>query len=406
MREGEGALQSISRGAVDILPAGALEGRLALGRPLRVKAGFDPTAPDLHLGHTVLIHKLRQFQDLGHEILFLIGDFTGMIGDPSGKNVTRKALTRDEVLRNARTYEEQIFKILHPERTQVVFNSSWMDSLSAADMIQLAAKYTVARMLERDDFHQRYTANQAIAIHEFLYPLVQGYDSVALKADIELGGTDQKFNLLVGRELQKAYGQLPQVIMTMPILEGLDGVQKMSKSLGNYVGVRESPDEMFGKLMSISDELMWRYMELLSFRPSHEIEKLREAVRQGGNPRDVKYSLAEEIVERFHDRHAAVRAREEFIARFRRKAVPDELQEIIVAAPSEGLPIGNLLKEAGLVASTSEAMRLLKQRAVRIDGECIENRALYIAPGSVHVYKVGKRRIARIKLAQKVKSQQ
>lgn len=406
MRNGEHALQSVSRGAVDILPAGELEARLALGRPLRVKAGFDPTAPDLHLGHTVLIHKLRQFQDLGHEVLFLIGDFTGIIGDPSGKNATRKALTRDEVLRNARTYEEQIFKILHPELTQVVFNSSWMDRLSAADMIQLAAHYTVARMLERDDFHHRYTSNQAIAIHEFLYPLVQGYDSVALKADIELGGTDQKFNLLVGRELQKAYGQLPQVIMTMPILEGLDGVQKMSKSLGNYVGIRESPDEMFGKLMSISDELMWRYLDLLSFRPPHEIEGLREAVRQGHNPRDVKYLLAEELVERFHDRRAAVCAREEFIARFRGRAIPSELPEIMVAAPSEGLPIGNLLKEAGLVSSTSEAMRLVKQRAVHIDGECIEDRALCVASGSVHIYKVGKRRIARVRLIQKAKSEQ
>ncbi|MDN5870753.1 MAG: tyrosine--tRNA ligase [Nitrococcus sp.] len=398
MRDGEEALRRLRRGAVDILPVGGLEERLALGRALRVKAGFDPTAPDLHLGHAVLIHKLRQFQDLGHEVLFLIGDFTGMIGDPSGKNATRRALTRDEVRHNARTYEEQIFRILHPELTQVVFNSIWMDKLSAADTVQLAAKYTVARMLERDDFHQRYMANQAIAIHELLYPLVQGYDSVALKADVELGGTDQKFNLLVGRELQKAYGQAPQIIMTLPILEGLAGIQKMSKSLDNYVGIRESPDEMFGKLMSISDELMWRYMELLSFRALDEIEQLREAVRQGQNPRDVKYSLAEEIVERFHDRQAAVRAREEFIARFRRGAMPKELEEIMVAAPSDGLLIGNLLKEAGLVASTSEAMRLLKQRAVHIDGECIEDRALCVAAGSAHIYRVGKRRIARIKV--------
>ncbi|MDN5848897.1 MAG: tyrosine--tRNA ligase [Nitrococcus sp.] len=405
MRVGEEALRRVRCGAVDILPAGGLEERLALSRPLRVKAGFDPTAPDLHLGHTVLIHKLRQFQDLGHEVLFLIGDFTGMIGDPSGKNATRRALTRDEILHNARTYEEQIFKILHPELTQVVFNSSWMDKLSAADLVQLAAKYTVARMLERDDFHQRYMANQAIAIHEFLYPLVQGYDSVALKADVELGGTDQKFNLLVGRELQKAYGQVPQVIMTMPILEGLDGVQKMSKSLDNYVGIRESPDEMFGKLMSISDELMWRYMELLSFRALDEIERLREAVRQGQNPRDVKYSLAEEVVEQFHDRQAAACAREEFIARFRRGSTPTELQEIMVAAPSDGMLIGNLLKEAGLVASTSEAMRLLKQRAVHIDGECIEDRALCVAPGSAHIYKIGKRRIARVKVVHKVDAQ-
>lgn len=403
MSNSKEALESISRGTVDILPIGELEQRLALGRPLRVKAGFDPTAPDLHLGHTVLIHKLRQFQELGHEVLFLIGDFTGMIGDPSGKNATRKALTRDEVLHNARTYKEQIFKILRPERTRVVFNSSWMDKLSAVDMVHLAAKYTVARMLERDDFQQRHAANQPIAIHEFLYPLIQGYDSVALSADVELGGTDQKFNLLVGRELQKAYGQLPQIIMTMPILEGLDGVQKMSKSLNNYVGIQESPDEMFGKLMSISDDLMWRYLELLSVRPSSEIERLRDAVRQGGNPRDVKYALAGEIVERFHDHQAAVRAREEFIARFRRGATPSDLQEIIVAAPGDGLPIGNLLKEAGLVSSTSEAMRLVKQRAVRIDGECIEDHALWVAPGSAHIYKVGKRRIARVKVVQGAK---
>ncbi len=406
MMDCEEAMPSICRGAVDILPTGELEARLALGRPLRIKAGFDPTAPDLHLGHTVLIHKLRQFQDLGHEVLFLIGDFTGMIGDPSGKSATRKVLTRDEVLSNARTYEEQIFKILKPDRTQVVFNSSWMNSFSAADMIQLAAQYTVARMLERDDFRQRYLTNQAIAIHEFLYPLVQGYDSVALKADIELGGTDQKFNLLVGRELQKAYGQRPQIIMTLPILEGLDGVQKMSKSLGNYVGIRESPDEIFGKLMSISDELMWRYMELLSFRSPLEIERLASVVQQGGNPRDVKYLLAEEIVGRFHGLHAAKQARDEFIARFQRGATPKEVPEVMVEAPGDGMPIGNLLKEAGLVPSTSEAMRLMKQRAVRIDDECIENRTLCIAPGTVHTYKVGKRRVARVKVVQKAKSQQ
>lgn len=405
MRDCEEPMQKISRGAVDILPTGELEARLALDRPLRVKAGFDPTAPDLHLGHTVLIHKLRQFQDQGHEVLFLIGDFTGMIGDPSGKSATRKPLTREEILRNARTYEEQIFKILQPERTQVVFNSSWMDRLSAADMIQLAAKYTVARMLERDDFSQRYSNGQAIAIHEFLYPLVQGYDSVALKADIEIGGTDQKFNLLVGRELQKAYGQRPQVIMTMPILEGLDGVQKMSKSLGNYVGIREAPEEIFGKLMSISDELMWRYMELLSFRPLHEIERLREAVRHGHNPRDVKYLLAEELVERFHGRSAAVRAREGFIARFQKRAVPEELEEITITVPGDGMQIGTLLKQAGLVSSTSEAMRLLKQCAVRVDGESIEDRALLVAAGSAHVFKVGKRRIARVRLVQQATSE-
>lgn len=405
MKDSEEALQLITRGAVDILPAGELQARLALNRPLRVKAGFDPTAPDLHLGHTVLIHKLRQFQDLGHEVAFLIGDFTGMIGDPSGKSATRKPLTREEILRNARTYEEQIFKILQPERTRVVFNSEWMDGLSAADMIQLAAKCTVARMLERDDFSQRYRNGQAIAVHEFLYPLVQGYDSVALQADIEIGGTDQKFNLLVGRELQKAYGQLPQIIMTMPILEGLDGVQKMSKSLGNYVGIREAPEEIFGKLMSISDELMWRYMELLSIRSSQQIGQLREAVAQGQNPMDVKYSLAEELVERFHGRSAAERAREGFIAQFQKRAIPEELKEITLTVPEDGMPIGTLLKHAGLVSSTSEAMRLMKQRAVRVDGECIEDRVRVVAPGSAHVYKVGKRRIARVRLVQKPKSQ-
>lgn len=404
MSDSKETLLNISRGAVDILPHGELEERLALGRSMRVKAGFDPTAPDLHLGHAVLIQKLRQFQDLGHEVLFLIGDFTGMIGDPSGKDATRRPLTRDEVLQNARTYEEQIFRILHPELTRVVFNSHWMDKLSAVDMVQLAAKHTVARMLEREDFHQRYTANQAIAIHEFLYPLIQGYDSVALEAGVELGGTDQKFNLLVGRELQKAYGQLPQLIVTMPILEGLDGVQKMSKSLDNYVGFREPPGEMFGKLMSISDELMWRYIELLSARSVREIERLHEAVGQGYNPRDVKYSLAEEIVGRFHDHQAAAHARAEFIARFRERTMPEELEEITVAAHEEGLPIGNLLKEAGLVSSSSEAIRLIKQRAVRLDGERIEDRALCLTPGSEHVYKVGKRRIARVKVVQRAKS--
>ena len=320
-------MELIKRGADEILREEELLGRLKEGRPLRVKAGFDPTAPDLHLGHTVLINKLRQFQDIGHEVMFLIGDFTGMIGDPTGKNVTRKPLTRDEVIENARTYEQQIYKILDPEKTLVMFNSSWMGEMSAADLIQLAAKHTVARMLERDDFNKRYTAGQPIAIHEFLYPLVQGYDSVAMKADIELGGTDQKFNLLVGRHLQEVYGQKPQCVLTMPILEGLDGVQKMSKSLNNYIGVHESPDEMFGKIMSISDELMWRYFELLSFRPWGEIENLRKQVDVGMNPRDAKFQLADEIISRFHDRTAAKRAQENFIARFQKGDLPEEMPE-------------------------------------------------------------------------------
>jgi tyrosyl-tRNA synthetase len=394
------AFAIIKRGTDEILVEDALRHKLEKGRPLRVKAGFDPTAPDLHLGHTVLINKLRQFQELGHEVLFLIGDFTGMIGDPTGKNVTRKPLSRDEVLDNARTYEEQIFRMLDPERTLVVFNSSWMGEMRAADLVALAAKHTVARMLERDDFSKRFASGQAIAIHEFLYPLVQGYDSVALKADVELGGTDQKFNLLVGRQLQQAYGQEPQVVITMPILEGLDGVQKMSKSLGNYIGITDPPDEMFGKLMSISDELMWRYFELLSARPMSEIEAWRRAVLEGENPRDVKFRLAEELVARFHDASSAQCAREAFIARFQRGALPDELPELDVATNSgEALAIGNLLKEAGMVKSTSEALRLISQGAVRVDGVRIEDRALAIARGETHVYQVGKRRVARIRLS-------
>ncbi len=390
------AMKIIGRGAEEILLEEELLKKLQRGRPLRVKAGFDPTAPDLHLGHTVLINKLRQFQELGHEVLFLIGDFTGMIGDPTGKNVTRKPLTREEVLENARTYEEQIFKILDPERTLVVFNSSWMGEMSAADLIQLAARHTVARMLERDDFSKRYRSGQPIAVHEFLYPLVQGYDSVALKADVELGGTDQKFNLLVGRQLQEAYGQEPQVVLTMPILEGLDGVQKMSKSLNNYVGISDPPDEMFGKIMSISDDLMWRYFELLSFRPMSEIDALRSEVEAGRNPRDAKVELAEELVARFHDQAAARRANENFVARFRKGAIPDEMPEFTLAAGAEGLPIANLLKEAGLVASTSEAMRMIKQGAVKIDGERVETRDLRCQAGTRRVYQVGKRRFARV----------
>ncbi|NOY63451.1 MAG: tyrosine--tRNA ligase [Gammaproteobacteria bacterium] len=390
------ALALIQRGAEEVLLLDELKEKLDSGRPLRIKAGFDPTAPDLHLGHTVLLNKLRQFQELGHEAIFLIGDFTGMIGDPTGKNITRQPLTRDEVIANARSYEEQIYKILDPEKTRIAFNSQWMDELGSAGMIQLAARHTVARMLERDDFSKRYKGGQPIAIHEFLYPLVQGYDSVALQADVELGGTDQKFNLLMGRELQKDYGQSPQVILTMPLLEGTGGVQKMSKSLNNYVGINESPTEMFGKLMSISDELMWRYFELLSFRPMSEIDSWKQAVEQGENPRDIKFRLAEEIIERFHNREAAVAAREAFIARFQKGAMPDEIAEVEVQAEQGLLPIANLLKNAGLTPSTSDALRMIKQGAVRIDGERLEDRSKKIAAGTTHIYQVGKRRFAKV----------
>jgi tyrosyl-tRNA synthetase len=390
------ALEQIKRGAEEILVEAELKAKLERGKPLRIKAGFDPTAPDLHLGHTVLINKLRQFQDLGHEVLFLIGDFTGMIGDPTGKNATRPPLTRDEVIENARTYEQQIFKILDPERTLVMFNSSWMNEMNTAELIQLAAKHTVARMLERDDFSKRYKGGQPIAIHEFLYPLIQGYDSVAMRADVELGGTDQKFNLLVGRELQKHYGQESQVVLTMPLLEGLDGVQKMSKSLGNYVGIDEAPEEMFGKLMSISDDLMWRYFELLSFRALAEVQDFKQQIEAGTNPRDIKFLLCEEIVARFHDQAAAQKAREAFIARFQKGAMPDDMPELELVAEEGGLAIANLLKEAQLVGSTSEAMRMIKQGAVRIDGERVEDAKLSIAAGTQHVYQVGKRRFARV----------
>jgi tyrosyl-tRNA synthetase len=391
------AYAAIARGTEEILLENDLRKKLTGGRSLRVKAGFDPTAPDLHLGHTVLINKLRQFQELGHDVLFLIGDFTGMIGDPTGKSLTRKPLTRDEVLENAKTYEEQVFRILDPERTRVVFNSRWMGEMGAANLVQLAAKHTVARMLERDDFSKRFKSGQPIAIHELLYPLVQGYDSVVLKADVELGGTDQKFNLLVGRQLQEAYGQEPQVVITVPILEGLDGVQKMSKSLGSYIGITEPPDEMFGKLMSISDELMWRYFELLSFRPVSEIESWRRSVAEGENPRDVKFRLAEELVARFHSPDAGERAKQSFIARFQKGAMPDELPEVAVPAPPDGqLPIANLLKEAGLVKSTSEALRMIEQGAVRIDGERIGDKGTAMESGSTHIYQVGKRRFARV----------
>ena len=355
------ALGLIGRGVEEILLREELKEKLKSGRPLRVKAGFDPTAPDLHLGHTVLLNKLRQFQDLGHEAIFLIGDFTGMIGDPTGKSATRPPLTRDQVIENARTYEAQIYKILDPTKTLVMFNSSWMQGMGSADLVQLAAKHTVARMLERDDFHKRYIGGQPIAIHEFLYPLIQGYDSVALRADVELGGTDQKFNMLVGRELQKHYGQTPQVVITLPILEGLDGIQKMSKSLGNYVGIHEPPDEMFGKLMSISDDLMWRYFEVLSFESGTTLHSWRQEIKAGTNPRDIKFRLANEIVARFHDQFLAAKAQEHFIARFQKGALPEEIEEIELAAAEQGYPIANLLKDAGLVTSTSEALRLIDQ---------------------------------------------
>ena len=390
------ALSILSRGTEEILVEDALRKKLAEGRPLRIKAGFDPTAPDLHLGHTVLINKLRQFQRLGHEILFLIGDFTGMIGDPTGKSATRKPLNREEVMDNARTYQEQVFSMLSPEHTRVVFNSAWMGEMQAADLIQLAARHTVARMLERDDFSKRFKTGQPIAIHEFLYPLVQGYDSVALRSDVELGGTDQKFNLLVGRQLQAAYGQEPQVVITMPILEGLDGVQKMSKSLGNYIGISEPPDQMFGKLMSISDELMWRYLELLSDVPLEEIATWRRSVAEGANPRDIKFRLGEEMVLRFHGQTAASRAKENFIARFQQGAIPENIPEIEIPGRVDGLGITNLLKEAGLAKSTSEAMRLIDQGGVRLNGQPVEDKGLRIESGAKCMLQVGKRRFARV----------
>ncbi len=390
-------LELIQRGAEEIIQLSELKERLKSGKPLRVKAGFDPTAPDLHIGHTVLINKMRQFQMLGHTVIFLIGDFTGRIGDPTGKNVTRKALTEEEVMANAETYKEQIFKILDPEKTEIRFNSEWSNAMSPSDMIQLMAKYTVARMLERDDFEKRYKSGQPIAVHEFMYPLMQGYDSVALKSDIELGGTDQKFNLLVGRDLQKAYGQKPQMILTMPLLEGLDGVQKMSKSLGNYVGINDAPDDMFGKLMSISDELMWRYFELLSFRPNFEIEQLKVAIENGTNPRDVKFELCKEIVTRFHDQAAAEKAQQNFIARFQKGAMPEDITEIsIQSTTATGIAIANLLKEAELCASTSDAMRMVKQGAVKINGEKITDPRQEVAMGTNAVFQVGKRKFAKV----------
>ncbi len=389
-------IAELSRGADEVLPEEGLEAKLKLGRPLVVKAGFDPTAPDLHIGHTVLINKMRQFQQLGHDVVFLIGDFTGMIGDPSGKNATRPPLSPEEIQANAATYESQIFKILDRDRTRVEFNSRWMGKMDAAGLIRLAARHTVARMLERDDFNKRYTGGLPISIHEFLYPLVQGYDSVELKADVELGGTDQKFNLLVGRQLQQDFGQPPQLVLTTPLLEGLDGVQKMSKSLGNYIGITESPAEMFGKIMSISDELMWRYFEVLSFRKLEEIAGLKRAVEQGSNPRDAKFELGLEIVARFHDEASAKAARDEFIARFQQGAMPEEIREVELTGQEGQLGIAYILKGAGLVNSTSEAFRMIDQGAVRVDGQRVEDRALKIAAGSSKVFQVGKRKFARV----------
>jgi len=393
----EEQLAIINRGVDEILPEDELRKKLATGKPLTIKAGFDPTAPDLHLGHTALINKLRQLQDLGHKVIFLIGDFTGLIGDPTGKSATRPPLSPEEIQENAATYKEQVFKILDESKTTVRFNSEWMEQLGSAGMIKLAAQHTVARMLERDDFKKRYQANQSIAIHEFLYPLVQGYDSVALESDLELGGTDQKFNLLVGRELQKVYGKPQQCILTMPLLEGLDGVKKMSKSLDNYIGITDAPNEMFGKLMSVSDELMWRYFELLSFRSLAEIESFKQEVESGKNPRDIKFLLCEEIISRFHDSSAAEGAKQDFIQRFQKNAIPNDMPEVAIDL-TEGLQIGALIKEAGLCPSTSEAMRMVKQGAVKIDGEKIADPKQMINAADSFVLQVGKRKFARIKV--------
>ena len=394
------ALAEIKRGAEEILIEDELVEKLKSGKKLKIKAGFDPTAPDLHLGHTVLINKMKTFQDLGHEVIFLIGDFTGMIGDPTGKNVTRKPLTREDVLANAETYKEQVFKILDPAKTTVAFNSSWMENLGAAGMIKLAANQTVARMLERDDFKKRYGNGQPIAIHEFLYPLVQGWDSVALESDVELGGTDQRFNLLMGRELQKVEGQKPQTVLMMPLLEGTDGVQKMSKSLGNYIGITDAPNDMFGKVMSISDVLMWRYYDLLSSLSIEEIAAQKQRVEQGTNPRDIKIELAKELIARFHSEEAAQAANDDFIKRFQKKALPDEIPELTITIAEEGILIANLLKEANLVASTSEAMRMIKQGAVKLNGEDkITDTKLEVAKGTTAIYQVGKRKFAKITLA-------
>ena len=393
----EGGLQVIKRGCDELLIESELIERLKSGRPLRVKAGFDPTAPDLHLGHTVLINKLRHFQDLGHHIMFLIGDCTGLIGDPTGKNATRPPLSREQILENAKTYKEQVFKILDPEKTEICINSAWFDELGAAGMIKLAAQHTVARMLERDDFAKRYAGGLPIAIHEFLYPLCQGYDSVAMRADVEIGGTDQKFNLLVGRELQKHYGQAPQCVLTMPLLEGLDGVNKMSKSLGNYIGIDEAPREIFGKVMSVSDELMWRYFDLLSFRDSAEIARLKASVATGLNPRDVKVMLGQELVARFHSRSAADEALAEFEARFRQGVLPDDMPELTLHT-GEPVSLVQVLKQAGLTASTSEALRMIEQGAVRANGDKVSDKSVTITVGETVVLQVGKRKFAKVTL--------
>ena len=392
-------LRVIKRGADELLVEEELVAKLKLGRPLRVKLGMDPTAPDLHLGHTVVINKMRQFQDLGHHIQFLIGDFTGMIGDPTGKNVTRPALSREQIEANAATYRQQVFKILDPERTEILFNSKWSNELGAAGLVKVASTYTVARMLERDDFGKRFAAHQPIAIHEFLYPLMQGYDSVAMRSDVELGGTDQKFNLLVGRELQKHYGQPSQCILTMPLLEGLDGVNKMSKSLGNYVGIDEPPREIFGKLMSASDELMWRYIELLSFESLATIATWKKEVQDGRNPREIKVIFASEIVTRFHSATAAERAVEDFDARHKAGAIPDEMPQVTLATAGGPMPVAQILKQAGLTASTSESLRMIEQGGVRVDGDRCEDRALAIASGRTVVLQVGKRKFARVTLS-------
>lgn len=392
------AIELISRGTEEVLIEEELKKKLDSGKRLNIKAGFDPTAPDLHLGHTVLINKLRQFQTLGHQIIFLIGDFTGMIGDPSGKSATRPPLSTEEVKENAKTYQEQIFKILDPDLTKVVFNSSWMNKMNAADLIRLASHHTVARMLERDDFDKRYKSNQPISIHEFLYPLIQGYDSIALDADVELGGTDQKFNLLVGRQLQEVHGKSPQVVITMPILEGLDGSQKMSKSLGNYIGIDEPAKEMFGKIMSISDTLMWRYFELLSFKDLGEIEQYKKQVETGTNPRDIKFDLAEEIITRFHNSKSAQDAKNDFVKRFSNNAIPDVIDEIEIKVSDKGVVFANLLKEIKLVSSTSDAHRMIKQAAVKIDGERVDDGKQILQEGFSAVIQVGKRKFARVKL--------
>jgi len=397
-KDASAAFEAITRGVDEVLLEDELKDRLSSGKQLVIKAGFDPTAPDLHLGHTVLLNKLRLFQDYGHKVIFLIGDFTGMIGDPTGKNVTRKPLSRDDVMANAETYKEQVFKVLDREKTEVRFNSEWMNELGSAGMIKLAARQTVARMLERDDFKKRYQGGQPIAIHEFIYPLVQGWDSVELKADVELGGTDQRFNLLMGRELQKEEGQKPQTVITVPLLEGLDGVQKMSKSLNNYIGITESPNDMFGKIMSVSDDLMWKYFTLLSFRSSEDLEALQQKVQDGENPRNIKVLLAKEIIARFHDEAAADAAEQEFVNRFRNNAMPDDMPELELELPDEQLGLPSVLKAAGVVQSTSEAMRMLKQNAVRIDGERVSDKDHRCERGSTAVYQVGKRRFARVTL--------